>query len=177
MLQDTMYDFYIPMFDRITSCIHVIGTSFVTDTACSSALFAFHCAVKSILRGEIEAAVVAGVNLCLKPEMSLQFQKLGATSDEGFCRTFDADGITYPSYEMQKRLMQEVYQECKLSPSQISYVEAHGTGTIVGDPVEVSGIADILCYGREEPLWIGSVKSNIGHTESSSGNICLFNIF
>ncbi|GFW74404.1 fatty acid synthase [Trichonephila clavipes] len=72
---------------------------------------------------------------------------------------------------MQKRLTQEVYQECKLSPSQISYVEAHGTGTVVGDPVEVSAIADVFCPGREEPLWIGSVKSNMGHAEAASGNV------
>ncbi|GFV70785.1 fatty acid synthase [Trichonephila clavipes] len=75
---------------------------------------------------------------------------------------------------MQRRLLQEVYQECKLSPSQISYVETHGTGTIVGDPVEVSAIVDVFCSNREEPLWIGSVKSNIGHTEpvSERGIFC-----
>ncbi|GFW30732.1 fatty acid synthase [Trichonephila clavipes] len=67
------------------------------------------------------------------------------------------------------RLLQSVYQECKLSLSQISYIETHGTGTVVGDPVEVSAIADIFCPGREEPLWIGSVKSNMGHAEPVAG--------
>ncbi|PRD18382.1 UNVERIFIED_CONTAM: Fatty acid synthase [Trichonephila clavipes] len=69
---------------------------------------------------------------------------------------------------MQRRLLQEVYQECKLDLSKISYIETHGTGTIAGDPVEVSAIADIFSPGREEPLWIGSVKSNMGHAESAS---------
>ncbi|GFY55991.1 fatty acid synthase [Trichonephila inaurata madagascariensis] len=173
--------------------------------------------VQSIVRGEIEAAVVGGVNLCLKPGTSIQFHRLGTTSEEGLCRAFNADpkgyvrseaiatvfvqksdvarrkyasiihiktnidgykdkGITYPSYEMQKRLIQEVYQECKLSPSHISYVEAHGTGTVAGDPVEVSAIADVFCPGRAEPLWIGSVKSNMGHAEAASGLCALIKV-
>ncbi|GFR25333.1 fatty acid synthase, partial [Trichonephila clavata] len=196
--------------NRISHIFDFKGQNFVVDTGCSSGLVALYCAVQSILRGDIEAAVVGGVNLCLRPGSSIQFHRLGATSDAGFCKAFDADGkgyvrseaiatifvqksdvarrkyasiihiktnndgykdkgITYPSYEMQKRLIQEVYEECKLSPSQISYVEAHGTGTIAGDPVEVSAIADVLCSGREEPLWIGSVKSNMGHAEAASG--------
>ncbi|GFT43750.1 fatty acid synthase [Nephila pilipes] len=78
-------------------------------------------------------------------------------------------GIMFPSSEMQKRLLEEVYQECKLSPLKVSYVEAHGTGTIAGDPVELTAIADAFCCGREESPWVGSVKSNMGHAEPVSG--------
>ncbi|GFT86571.1 highly reducing polyketide synthase AFT9-1 [Nephila pilipes] len=78
---------------------------------------------------------------------------------------------------MQKQLFQDAYQECKLSPLKVQYVEAHGTGTVAGDPVELAAIADVFCLGREEPLWVGSVKSNMGHAESASGNIFLSNTY
>lgn len=70
---------------------------------------------------------------------------------------------------MQKCLMRDVLKECNLDPCDISYMEAHATGTVAGDPVEISAISEIYCCGRKEPLLMGSVKSNIGHTEPSSG--------
>ncbi|GIY66143.1 fatty acid synthase [Caerostris extrusa] len=82
---------------------------------------------------------------------------------------FKEQGVTFPSAAMQKRLIKEVYDECKLNPLKISYVEAHGTGTPAGDPIEMSAISDIFCAGREEPLLVGSVKSNMGHSEPTSG--------
>jgi fatty acid synthase len=51
----------------------------------------------------------------------------------------------------------------------LSYVEAHGTGTKVGDPQEVNSICDFFCKDRKTPLLIGSVKSNMGHSEPASG--------
>ncbi|CAB3365146.1 Hypothetical predicted protein [Cloeon dipterum] len=78
-------------------------------------------------------------------------------------------GITFPSGAMQKRLITETYAEAGVSPSEVVYVEAHGTGTKVGDPQEVNSIADVFCKGRNTPLMIGSVKSNMGHSEPASG--------
>ncbi|ERL87907.1 hypothetical protein D910_05295 [Dendroctonus ponderosae] len=79
-------------------------------------------------------------------------------------------GITYPSGEMQTKLLREFYQECdKVKPSDLSFLEAHGTGTKVGDPEELQAIEEIFLPGRTVPLMIGSVKSNIGHTEPASG--------
>ncbi|KAH3871939.1 hypothetical protein DPMN_035154, partial [Dreissena polymorpha] len=78
-------------------------------------------------------------------------------------------GITFPSGAVQKQLLEEVYSEAGLSPALVSYVEAHGTGTKAGDPQEVNTICDIFCKGRTEPLPIGSVKSNMGHSEPASG--------
>lgn len=78
-------------------------------------------------------------------------------------------GITYPSGAMQKKLILETYAEAGVSPSDVVYVEAHGTGTKVGDPQEVNSIADVFCKGRNTPLLIGSVKSNMGHSEPASG--------
>ena len=78
-------------------------------------------------------------------------------------------GITFPSGEVQKRLLQAVYADAGVAPSRVAYVEAHGTGTSVGDPQEVNSIVDVFCKDRKGPLLIGSVKSNIGHPEPASG--------
>lgn len=78
-------------------------------------------------------------------------------------------GITFPSGSMQNRLIRETYAEIGINPHDVSYVEAHGTGTKVGDPQEVNSIADFFCKNRSDPLLIGSVKSNMGHSEPASG--------
>lgn len=78
-------------------------------------------------------------------------------------------GITFPNGDMQNKLMREVYLECGVNPADVVYVEAHGTGTKVGDPQEINSIADIFCKNRKGPLLIGSVKSNMGHSEPASG--------
>ncbi|KAL6797448.1 polyketide synthase [Trichoderma sp. SZMC 28013] len=78
-------------------------------------------------------------------------------------------GITLPDAQMQAAVIRKAYQNAGLSFSDTDYVECHGTGTPVGDPIEVDGIA--ACFaGREgEPLRIGSVKTNMGHSEAASG--------
>lgn len=85
------------------------------------------------------------------------------------CDGFKEEGITFPSFEKQKILLEELYEECGISPNKLSYVEAHATGTLIGDPVEVMAIDQSLCTKRNTPLLTGSVKSNLGHSEPSSG--------
>ncbi|VVC29836.1 Hypothetical protein CINCED_3A014905 [Cinara cedri] len=82
---------------------------------------------------------------------------------------FKDQGITFPSGAMQNKLIQEVYAKCGVNPAEVSYVEAHGTGTKVGDPQEVNSIAEFFTKNRTSPLLIGSVKSNMGHSEPASG--------
>ena len=79
------------------------------------------------------------------------------------------EGITYPSREAQRDLMRDTYLEAGINPLDVSYIEAHGTGTKAGDPQEAQAVADILCDGRDGPLLIGGVKSNMGHSEPASG--------
>lgn len=79
-------------------------------------------------------------------------------------------GITHPSAEGQVEVIRQAYATAKLSPSMTGYFEAHGTGTQVGDPTEVSAIGQIFSpYSEKSELRIGSIKSNIGHTEAASG--------
>ncbi|XP_033150589.1 fatty acid synthase [Drosophila busckii] len=82
---------------------------------------------------------------------------------------YKEQGITYPIGSMQNRLIRETYEEIGLNPNDVVYVEAHGTGTKVGDPQEVNSITDFFCKNRTTPLLIGSVKSNMGHSEPASG--------
>ncbi|XP_051523082.1 fatty acid synthase-like [Myxocyprinus asiaticus] len=82
---------------------------------------------------------------------------------------YKEQGVTFPSGEMQQRLVRSLYQDANISPEQVEYVEAHGTGTKVGDPQEVNGIVSVFCQSQRDPLLIGSTKSNMGHPEPASG--------
>lgn len=80
-------------------------------------------------------------------------------------------GITMPNGESQESLVRAIYQNAGLDPAQTGYIEAHGTGTRVGDPIEVTALHNVFNEKRttRNPLYLGSVKSNIGHLESASG--------
>jgi acyl transferase domain-containing protein len=67
--------------------------------------------------------------------------------------------------------MKSVYTNAGIDPKETGYVEAHGTGTKVGDPIEAAALHKVFGEGRSAraPLFIGSVKSNIGHLEAASG--------
>ncbi|KAI1774242.1 ketoacyl-synt-domain-containing protein [Hypoxylon cercidicola] len=84
-------------------------------------------------------------------------------------------GITMPSGEAQEILMRQVYNNAGINPAECGFVEAHGTGTRVGDPIEATAIHNVLGAGRtpRDPLYIGSVKSNIGHLEGASGIVAV----
>jgi acyl transferase domain-containing protein len=82
-------------------------------------------------------------------------------------------GITVPSKPAQISLIKIAYEQAGCDPSLTSYFEAHGTGTAVGDPIEASAIGATLGQrrpdGEEGKLYVGSVKTNIGHLEGASG--------
>ncbi len=77
-------------------------------------------------------------------------------------------GIALPSAAAQEELLRGVYEAAGCDPARLAYVEAHGTGTAVGDPVETSAIGRALGQRRTDPLWVGSVKCNLGHLETAS---------
>ncbi|XP_037013862.2 fatty acid synthase [Artibeus jamaicensis] len=78
-------------------------------------------------------------------------------------------GVTFPSGEAQEQLIRSVFLQAGLAPESLEYIEAHGTGTKVGDPQELNSIVRALCASRQDPLLIGSTKSNMGHPEPASG--------
>ncbi|KAJ6780522.1 hypothetical protein PWT90_09456 [Aphanocladium album] len=80
-------------------------------------------------------------------------------------------GLATPSTEAQELLIRNVYEKAGLNPLDVGFVEAHGTATKVGDPLEAAAVYNALGRDRSDPnpLYIGSVKSNIGHLENVSG--------
>ncbi|CAK9854874.1 unnamed protein product, partial [Sphagnum jensenii] len=78
-------------------------------------------------------------------------------------------GMLFPSCSAQRDLMIKTYKEANVDPLEVTYFEAHGTGTKVGDVQESKAIYDAYRKGRKDPLLIGLLKSNIGHSEGASG--------
>ncbi|XP_070493665.1 fatty acid synthase-like [Chironomus tepperi] len=83
---------------------------------------------------------------------------------------FKNEGITFPSAELQTKLFKELYQEIGIHPKTVDYIEGHSTATRVGDPEECNAIDQMFCAYRTEPLMIGSIKSNMGHSEAAASN-------
>ncbi|KAK0639938.1 hypothetical protein B0T16DRAFT_338800 [Cercophora newfieldiana] len=81
-------------------------------------------------------------------------------------------GITYPNWKAHSKAIQAAYQRAGISDlNETGYLECHGTGTLAGDPLEVAGASAVFAPTRpaENPLIIGSIKSNIGHSEPAAG--------
>ncbi|XP_057651186.1 fatty acid synthase-like isoform X1 [Diorhabda carinulata] len=203
--------------NRISYSFDFKGPSFVVDTACSSSTTGFVCAIKDMMLGEIDGAIVCGTHLIQEPFETLEFCKLNMLSPEGRCKVFSTtrdgyvrsesvvafflqresksrriyatvygaksnsdgfkkQGITFPSSEDQYNLMKELYNSINITPNEISFIEAHGTGTTAGDIEECLAIKKFLSDQRKKPLLIGSVKSNMGHSEVSSGLCSLLKV-
>ncbi|MFD4057996.1 type I polyketide synthase, partial [Streptomyces californicus] len=82
-----------------------------------------------------------------------------------------SNGLTAPSGPSQQRVIRQAFANAGLTAADVDVVEAHGTGTSLGDPIEAQAL--LAAYGQDRPedrpLWLGSVKSNIGHTQAASG--------
>ncbi|KAF3469467.1 SDR family NAD(P)-dependent oxidoreductase [Streptomyces sp. Tu 3180] len=82
-----------------------------------------------------------------------------------------SNGLTAPSGPAQQRVIRQALASAGLSPADVDAVEAHGTGTRLGDPIEAQAL--LATYGQDRPagrpLWLGALKSNIGHTQAASG--------
>ncbi len=189
------------------------GPAYTVDAACASSLVAVHDAVMHIRAGQCDAAIAGGVYLTLTPEAIIGFSRIGAISQKGACRPFDADadgfmqgegcgivvlksydravedgdrihavirgcgvnndagtstGPMAPSLQGQVGALRRAYRDADVDPSSVQFVSCHGTATPVGDPVEVGGLKDVVGTSGE-PVLLGSVKGNIGHTMSAAG--------
>lgn len=82
-----------------------------------------------------------------------------------------SNGLTAPNGPAQQAVIGRALQRAGVTPDQLSYVDAHGTGTALGDPIELNSLKTVLMQGRSpnQPCWVGSVKTNIGHLEAAAG--------
>ncbi|HEY2516899.1 MAG TPA: beta-ketoacyl synthase N-terminal-like domain-containing protein, partial [Polyangiaceae bacterium] len=89
-----------------------------------------------------------------------------AVNNDGF-----SNGLTAPNPKAQEEVLRKAYERAGISPSSVEYVETHGPGTLLGDPIEANALGAVLGAGRGEgeALRIGSVKTNLGHTEAAAG--------
>ncbi len=202
--------------NRVSYAYDFTGPSVTLDTACSSSLVALHLACKAIIDGDSTVALAGGVNILLRPELTMSISKASMLSPDGSCKSFDSgangyvrsegagmlvlksldnalrdgnkifavvkasgvnqdgqtNGITVPNGESQRALLSKSLAKAGIEAESIQYAEAHGTGTAVGDPIEVNALGRILGVrnSKDDALCvIGSVKSNIGHSEAAAG--------
>ncbi|MFE9750949.1 SDR family NAD(P)-dependent oxidoreductase [Saccharothrix saharensis] len=79
-----------------------------------------------------------------------------------------SNGLTAPNGPSQQRVIRAALANAGLKPSEVDAVEAHGTGTRLGDPIEAQALLATYGQDRDQPLWLGSLKSNIGHTQAAA---------
>ncbi|KAI1773209.1 fatty acid synthase S-acetyltransferase [Hypoxylon cercidicola] len=133
-----------------------------------SLCYSFDHRANGYARGEgVIALVVKRLSTAIKDgNMIRAVVRSTGTNSDG--RTF---GLTRTSAESQEQLIRDVYQKAGLGFESTHFVEAHGTGTSTGDPIEMNAIGRVFgaYHSTENPLYVGSVKANIGHLEGGSG--------
>ncbi|KHO10628.1 Ribonuclease H-like protein [Metarhizium robertsii ARSEF 23] len=170
---------------RISHVFNLHRPSLTLNTACSSCVYAVHQAFNTLRNKECSGAIAAGTNLMLSVDQHMNTAKLGFLSPDSSCHTFDASVDGYGRAEAVgatylKRLSDAIQNGDPIrAVVRSSVVNSNGKLPNVGithpnleDPLEVHPVAKAMyTKGAEEiePLWIGGLKPNVGHSEAASG--------
>ena len=121
------------------------------------------------VRSEGAAVVVLKSLACAEADGDRIYAIIRGTAVE----VMDAASVSMgtPSQTGQEEVLRAAYEDARVPPSRVGYIEAHGTGTRAGDPVELKAIAAVSGHERaaDRPLFVGSAKTNWGHTEAAAG--------
>ncbi len=103
---------------------------------------------------------------------------LGVISGSAVNHDGRTSGLTVPNGVSQQAVIRKTLENANLEPNSIDYLETHGTGTSLGDPIEIGALDAVFSQQRpqEQPLIIGSVKTNIGHAEAAAGIASLIKV-
>ena len=128
----------------------------------------FDAAADGYVRGEGCAVIVLKR---LTDALADQDNILGVIRGTAINQDGRSSGLTAPNGPSQEAVIRSALVNAGVEPTQVDYLEAHGTGTSLGDPIEVQALAAILGKGRskDNPVMIGSVKTNFGHLEAAAG--------
>ncbi|KAK3377518.1 acyl transferase domain-containing protein [Podospora didyma] len=175
--------------NRISHVFNLNEPSIMCNAACSSSVYALHNACNALRNREAEGAIVGGVNLIITVDQHMNTAKLGVLSPTSTCHTFDANADRYERADAvgavyMKRLSDALRDGNPIrgvirSSATNSNGNVPGNGithpnrTEVGDPLEVHAVSMAMNQNRtpgsDDPLWIGAVKTNIGHSGAASG--------
>ncbi|KAG5680238.1 hypothetical protein PVAND_009761 [Polypedilum vanderplanki] len=160
----------------VTSC-HIILTSFMFENFNAMKMLAIDGISKIFdedSKGFVQAETISVIFLQkLKDSKRIYAHLIHSLSNND---GFKIEGSSLPSQEIQQKLMTKFYQDINFDPREIKFFEAHATGTKLGDPQEVNAIDTVCCQNRSDQLIIGSTKSNMGHSEPSSGLVSVAKI-
>lgn len=151
------------ILDPVTSIIFSKANMLAPDGRCKT----FDAAADGYVRGEGCGVLVLKR---LRDAQSDGDRILAVVRGSALNQDGHSQGLTAPNEKAQVEVLKSALKAAQLAPADIDYIEAHGTGTSLGDPIEMGAIATV--FGKDErqkPLYVGSVKTNIGHTEAAAG--------
>ncbi|KAI1390359.1 uncharacterized protein F4822DRAFT_443215 [Hypoxylon trugodes] len=162
------------------TCALVTGTNLILDPGLTQYLstqnylspdgvcYSFDHRANGYARGEgVMALILKPISAALRDGDMIRavIRSIGSNQDG------HTPGLTQPSQQAQEALIRHVYNRVNLPLDKTRYVEAHGTGTKIGDPIEMKAVGAVFREHRtvEDPLYVGSVKTNVGHLEGACG--------